>query len=322
MKLLVTILLATLLVSSSANGVTEAEDFLRGLLNGSFRDVGHEVVECIQDGEEIFKDLIVIAEDFEKAAAHWNKDALVDAFKHISHILTLMPEELKDCKGVAELAKDLSKLAAEFANPITLVIDIGEKMVWHGRSIYKDVKKASEDFKVPDYEAAGYDIGDIIRIIFLNGMIKSPFSDVSLFITEFYSAAFSIDMDLNTCEANVEKSVLEIYSGIEILVNYITLDDVSRGIVKIVYGVMNFIQDSQKCEEVWPSIQEGLEEMMPFINNFQYLIYAVPTAFIFNPITFYQDVSNIMAAFDHYPQDFKLAGYSSGDLVKLILKHM
>ena len=322
MKLLLVTLLIALFAFSNADRIPEAEDFLRGLLKGSFGAVGEEVVECIQDGTEILEDLVHVVEDFEQAIVHQDKEALVEALKYIGDILSLLPEELKDCKGVEEFVKDLERIAAEFANPEALIFEIAEKIIWHGRAIYEDVEATVNDFKRDAYEAAGEDVGDIIKIVFLNSGLYNPVDDTVDLMTSFYKAAFSLELNLTTCDAKMTKSADEIINGINELLNATDINQIMTAGMKIYFGGQHLYDSVHDCDEAWPVIEEGIHDMDPFVEHPAKIILAFSEAIALNPIALPKDAYSFYTALTSNPINFKLAGASSGDIIHLLLVHM
>ena len=233
MKLLLVTLFIALFAFSNTNAIPKAEDFLRGLLKGSFGAIGEKVVDCIQDGAAILEDLVHTIIDFEKTLVSHDKDALVEAFKYISDILSLLPEELKNCKGIEKVIKDLERIAVKFANPEALTIDIGGRIIWHGGLIYRNIEATVDDFKKNNYEGAGEDVGDIIKIIFLNGGLYNPLDDTVDFVTSFYKSASSLDFNFSTYQEKLTKSSDKIFNGFNELLNSTGINEIMANGVKI-----------------------------------------------------------------------------------------
>lgn len=207
MKVLLVALLAMLLAFSKADRLAEAELVIEGILVGAFGPIGHEVQECIQDGELIFTDMVNAIEKLEEALKTKSKQALVEAFSYIGDALVRIPEEVRDCEAVPEIVRDIEKIAAEFLNPEALVIMIGEKILWHGISIYHDITKTVSDFKSAQYEPAGEDIGDIIRLIFLS--IKADKAQEAIdFLEGFFKGALEDEsVEIESCIQDVDEIV-------------------------------------------------------------------------------------------------------------------
>lgn len=321
MKLLLVTLLAFFLAFSTADRVHEAELVIKGILEGSFGAVGEEVVECIDDGALIFEDIEHAIQDFEQAVVSKDKAMLVEALQYIGEALKLMPEEIKDCKGVEAFVEDLIKIAEEFSNPAALIIDIGEKIIWHGVSIYKDVNGAVNDFRADKYEEAGIDIGDIIKIVFLNGL-GNPVEDVDHLLTHFYKAAFNLKLDLDTCKTEIESSVDEVIAGVNHLMHISSIEDAIAAVKEVVNGSENLYHSAQDCTTAWPVIEEGLEDMRPFVEHPAKIVLAIAEAVAMDPISFPKDAYNLYKALSGDHVDFDLTGDASGDMIKMVLKHM
>jgi hypothetical protein len=321
MKLLLVTFLAFFMAIAAADRLHEAELVIKGILEGSFGAVGEEVVECIQDGELIFEDIKHAIQDFEEAVVSKNKEKLVEALQYIGEALKLMPEEIKDCEGAEAVVEDLIKIAEEFSNPISLVIDIGEKIIWHGRSIYHDVSGAVDDFRQEEYENAGKDIGDIIKIVFLNGL-TNPVEDADHLLTHFYKAAFNLKLDLDTCKTEIESSVDELVAGVNHLMHISSVEDAIAAVKEVVAGAEDLYHSSQDCTTAWPVIEEGLEDMRPFVEHPAKIVLAIAEAVALDPIAFPKDAYNLYTALSGDHVDFDLTGDASGDMIRMILKHM
>ena len=304
MKLFIVALLLTFACFTQANRVTDAEDFLRGLAKGSLGAVGDDIVGCIQDGEEILFDVINVAQNFEKAVVHGNKAAFEEGLERIGSIVTLMPKEVKECKNAAGAVVALEKIIVEFTNPTALIVDVGKKIVWHGRSIFKDVKKTVADLKANDYEDAGKNIGDLIKILFLNSL-KNPLDDTTDLLTSFYSAAFKLNLDLATCEGELQESVDEIADGIHKVLNFTSIDSVVQGFLKAYTGAKDLYQGAQDCETAWPVLKEGVQRLAPFAEHPLNILTAAPSAYASHPIKMTTDLNTLRKALTSHPVNFK-----------------
>lgn len=321
MKLFIVALLLTFACFAQANTVTDAEDFLRGLVRGSLGSVGEDIVGCIHDGEEIFFDVINVAQNFEKAVVHGNKAAFEEGLERIGNIVTLLPTEVKECRSAAGAVKSLEKIIVEFTNPTALVVDVGKKIIWHGRSIFKDVRKTVSDLKAKDYEDAGKNIGDLIKILFLNNL-RNPLDDTTVLLTTFYNAAFKLDLDLATCEGELQESVDEITEGIHGVLNFTSIDSVVQGFMKAYNGAKDLYHGAQDCETAWPVLKEGVQRLAPFYEHPLNILTAAPSAYASHPIAMTKDLNNLRKALTSHPIDFSKTGLSTGDIVKLVLSKM
>ena len=164
---LIAIFLIAILAMTYATKTQEAVDTIEGILVGAFGTVGHEAVECIDDGEAIFDNVEIAIKDFMKG----DVADIVQGLFYIGKALEAIPAEVKECGNLTELVSDFEKIAEEFKNPKSLSIHIGKEILWHGKSIYHDVNDAVTQFKSEKYEPAGEDIGDIVKILFMDAAV-------------------------------------------------------------------------------------------------------------------------------------------------------
>jgi hypothetical protein len=320
MKLLF-VILAVLLVFATADRVKEAELVIKGILEGSFGAIGEEVVDCIQDGALIFEDIEHAIEDFADAIEHGEKAKLVEALQYVGDIISRMPAELKDCKGLEVIFEDLEALAAEFLTPEALIIEIGEKMLWHGVPIYRDVRATIDDFEADKFEDAGMKIGDIIKIVFLS-TAGDTIDDVDVMITEFYKFAFNLKLDVEECKTKIVAEVNQFIVDFADLTRDRTIAEFVEAAKKLVDDAEAIYHSAETCTEAWPVIKEGLMDLEPFYRNPTGIILAVTKAVALDPYTFPKDMYALYGAMSSTPLDYKTIGDSAGDLVKMILAHM
>lgn len=320
MKILLAIFLAILLTFARSSATEEAIEVLEGILVGAFGPVGKEVRTCIKDGEVIFKDIESAIGHLENAVSKHSKTELIAGLKSIAAALKLVPEEVKDCKALPTVVKDIEKIVAEFSNPVELVIEVGEKILWHGISIFRDVDNSVKDWKAHQYYKSGEDIGDIIKIIFIK-MVRGSADNAVVFTKAFYAAAFKIKLGLDTCEAEVAQSWDEVVAAIELMEGG-TVADISAGVAALMKAIPDMIHSFEDCEADWPAIKEGLDDMMPFVNHPASIIVAISEAVALDPISFPRDAYNIYSAFTSDPVNFQLGGQASGDVMQMVLKYM
>ncbi|CAI2374952.1 unnamed protein product [Moneuplotes crassus] len=322
MKLYIVALLLTLVAFSSADRVTNAEDFMRGLVRGSLGAVGEDIVGCIQDGEQALVNLFHVAEDFEKALVHGNKAAFKEGLALIGDVIQALPHEVQECKSAAAAVKTLEKLIVEFTNPTALVVDVGKKLIWHSRSIYKDIRKTTDDLKTHDYEDAGYEIGDIIKILFLNSKVSNPIQDTTTLLTSFYKAAFKLDLNMTTCEGSLEKSADEIAEGIQAVIDHKSIDSIVMGFYKAYLGAKDLYDGAHECEGAWTVMQQGFTKLAPFREHPLNILIAGPSAYKSHPIAMTKDLNTLRKALSSTPINFDKLGFSTGDIIKYVLQKM
>lgn len=321
MRFVIIALLAFLLTFTQANDVRkEVVDTLEGILVGTFGEIGHEVQECIEDGELIFADIEHAVVLLKSALQTKSRADLIQAFQYIGDALVRIPSEVKDCEALPEVVKDIEKIAAEFLNPEALIIDIGEKIIWHGISIYHDVTNSVRDFEGGNFFQAGEDIGDIVRIIFLTAF-GDPADNVVNFTKAFYQSAFKIKLSLETCKAGVAVSWNDVVAAIKQIAQG-TVADIVAGVSALIKAVPNLMTSFEGCKADWPAIQEGLNDLMPFVNHPASIILAFSKAVAMDPISFPKDAYNFYSAMTSDPINYTLGGQSSGDIMSMVLYYM
>mmetsp|Transcript_12040 Transcript_12040/g.10641 ORF Transcript_12040/g.10641 Transcript_12040/m.10641 type:complete len:326 (+) Transcript_12040:40-1017(+) len=162
-----------LLVKTVAKSVGEpAKDVLEtveGLLVGAFGTEGKEAVVCLQDGEEIVKDIELAIKEFSQGGT----THIVKGLFFIGEALEELPKEFEACEEAEGLLVDFEKIIAEFKNPTELAVHVGKEVLWHGKNIYSDISEAETHFNAGEFEPAGENIGDIVRILLVEKLIKS-----------------------------------------------------------------------------------------------------------------------------------------------------
>lgn len=327
MKVLIATLLLILVASTSANVITESEDFLRGFVRGSLGAAGQDIVDCIQDGEEILFDIFEVAKNFEQAAVHFNKDNFEKGLEAMGDIITLLPREIKECGKAVQEVKGLEKIIIEFTHPTALIVDVAKKIVWHGRSIYKDVTKTVADFKEHNYEDAGYRIGDLVKILFLNSKklshpFQGPIEDASSLVSSFWKSAFGLDLPLQTCEDHVQGTIQNITETVKELSTFKDIQTTIETAKKLLEQVKSLYEEAHECEKAWPIIEQGVAQLKPIAENPLGLVSAVTDAAKAHPIVFYTAYNDIKKALSSSPVDYAKLGKATGNVVSKVLQKL
>lgn len=315
------VILAVLLALAHAGKVVEAEQLIKGIIEGAFVDVEVDIAGCIVDGELIFEDMEHAIDDFALAVINKDKTKLVEALNYIGDIVSRLPEELKECKDAEAIIGDVERIVAELLNPEALIIDVGEKIIWHGVSIYKDVSGSVTDFHEDRFEDAGKKIGDIIKIVLVNA-VADPIENADVLLTEFWKFAFNLKLDLDTCKSEITTSLNQLIADAQTIRN-------CEGVEACIVQVKHLVDDAEAvyhsaedCAVAWPTIQQGMQALMPFYKNPAGVILAISKAAVLDPVSFPKDSYNLYSALSSTPINFKLTGDASGDLVKMVLAHM
>jgi hypothetical protein len=319
MKVLL-LIIAILVVFSQAKRDTQAEDIIRGIIQGSYGDIADQVHDCIQDGSEILKSMRLVAIDFADALKNGNEASFLEAFEYVGDILRIMSNEIKDCGDFEEMIKDIPRMADQFTYPEPIIVRVN-KVIWRGNVITKDVGATSDELNQDHFEESGKMIGDIIKLVFFYEL-QNPIDDATVFFTEFWNKAFNLKLDLKTCETEVTTSVNKIITDGGVLI-------LSKDITEFVSGIKKLIDDAEAiyhiaedCSEAWPTIKEGLLNLEPFYRNPAGAILAVTKAVVLDPISFPKDMYKLYNALSSIPVNYKVTGDTTGDIVKMILAHM
>merc|ERR1719491_1500701 len=108
------------------------EGVLMGALDAEFADIEH----CIDDGEAVITDLKAA---YKHLSAKDAKD-VIEGLKDVGKSLFVIKKAMSDCKGIVTDFTKLGEMAAEFSNPATAVVHIGEDILIHGVDIYHEVR--------------------------------------------------------------------------------------------------------------------------------------------------------------------------------------
>lgn len=346
MKIYVVAVIMMLMMFStrtSASAVQEVEDLALGLLKGAFEKEYDDLKDCIQDGEDAFvhfKNAILLIKN-------WSVSDLEKALVEIVAGIKDITKELKECKELVDIIQDLEKIAEEFSNPEALIVIVEKNIFWHGFDITKHLISCIENFEKDNFFGAGEDIGIIIHdLIFskttkkitneviLKGFFKKAlakmaveglkdniFDEVVQFVEGFYTKAFNITVNLDTCDSDVDKAWEDIKNAILRMEN-MTLSDIEQGIADLYRAIPELITAFQDCEAAWPDIERGFEKLVVFKNHTAYIPIAVTKAVSFHPIRTTQDSYAIYKAFTSEPVNYRAGGESSGDLLELLIEEM
>eukprot|EP00345_Euplotes_harpa_P016014 CAMPEP_0168333788 /NCGR_PEP_ID=MMETSP0213-20121227/9830_1 /TAXON_ID=151035 /ORGANISM="Euplotes harpa, Strain FSP1.4" /LENGTH=332 /DNA_ID=CAMNT_0008338207 /DNA_START=12 /DNA_END=1010 /DNA_ORIENTATION=- len=196
MKFIATVFIVMLcMYSVHSSPAQEVVDTVEGILVGAFGEVGKEARTCLQDGEATFQYVEQAIANFKTGTTA----SIIEGLFYIGKALEELPEELKDCQELPELVKDFEKIAQEFKDPKSLAIHVGKEILFNGKSIYKDVSDSITQFETAQYEPAGEDIGDIVKILFIDEGVKGR-KEVTEFVEGFFKGSLRDDsLDIIGC---------------------------------------------------------------------------------------------------------------------------
>jgi methyl-accepting chemotaxis protein len=273
-----------LLTFSAADSLVQAEEVIEGILVGAFGNIGYKVKRCIKKGELMFEDIKSAIILFDSAITNSAKEDLSQAFSHIGNAMSKISEEIRNCKEIVYLVNDIERIAEEFLCPEKLIIVIGEKIIWHGSSILDNIKDTVTNFKNEKNRQAGENIGEIIRIIFLNfeddpiqhpisyfqGFFNESFQDGNLKVENFVSNANSIVDDINKTIHDIENDPLAHFEGF-----FSDLADMFPDNIKSSQQHQASIEEHQtfsewanKLKNIQDTVSESFVDIKNSVNNF------------------------------------------------------
>ena len=190
--------------------------------------------------------------------------------------------------------------------------------------IKQNFKDMIDGFHTGNFSSSGFGLGDLLHVLFVD-VDKMPadnvFDDAVKFLEGFYAKAFNIKLDLDTCEADVDKTWEDVKNAI-LLMEKFTLEDIKNGLVLLYKAMPELVTAFQVCEAAWPDIEKGFEKLKIFRDHAAYIPIAVTKAITLHPVRTTQDAWAAYKAFTAVPADYKAGGEASGDMLELIVEEM
>ena len=138
---------------------------MEGIFAQDFKDVETCVGDLVQD----WNDLKSIIENMKE-----DETSIVALISGMGTFLQDVAKTIEDCKTVPDdikaMKQVIAEIAADFSNPVDLVILIGKSVLFHGVEIYQDLRRVISFWKAGDYKNAGYNCGKIVNRIFVKVM--------------------------------------------------------------------------------------------------------------------------------------------------------
>ena len=152
--------LSLLILSCTATVKHDAEQWIVGVLVGTYGDPAIEVEDCIQDGEILIKHVKDAIADFK--AHHYLKGIIA-----LGKALFMIKPEIKECENIKIVIEDFEEIIKEFLNPIELIEDLVEEVRWHGYDIYGNCTGQVTSLEHEYWQLSGMHTGFIIDQVFL-----------------------------------------------------------------------------------------------------------------------------------------------------------
>ena len=194
-------------------------DTFSGLLLGVLRVQFSHIEKCITYGESTYDDFMHAYEQLSSRSVSSVKEGIM----MIGRVLYDLLMTCYNCASIPGDFRKIAELAAAFSNPVTLVIKIGIDLVFHGKSIYKEIKAAIAAFEADprNYFGFGYNIGSAAAHIFIGEqgealrkeIQKQEVANIQKGLLKSYGGDFTVE-DLYACIEGEDKAIKIIDSAI------------------------------------------------------------------------------------------------------------
>ena len=160
--------LVCMMLTCNASPAFEAKDFLEGFFNGTLRDKSVDINECIDDGTDIIEDVEKLVKDITGDLI----DNLEEVFLDLIDILADIPPAVVECEKVPDEISKYQDWIKDLENPTKMKIKFMQAFFLYAKDIKADVQECIESFSAEDYKTAGYDVGDLLYIVFERTILK------------------------------------------------------------------------------------------------------------------------------------------------------
>ena len=150
---------ALLLSQQVALSPDDVVQFLGGIVFGLIqKDDLSKIQTCINDAQDLQKDITTMVEDFEK------KDMadILAGIEEAGKVIQEFPADLGDCQGMQADVTRIENWAKIFDDPTKLVQTLLVNIVQHLGDIIGDITKMNTDIGSNSWYNAGDDIADIL----------------------------------------------------------------------------------------------------------------------------------------------------------------
>jgi hypothetical protein len=276
--------LAGLMMAQAAayeNEIGEAKKYVQiveGFLKGSIDAGGfNDIEQCIQDGEEIFRDA-------ESAYEHFKKGDITDAIDGVQDIgkaIEAISAAMKDCSSLSADWPKMKKIGEEFKHPTSFAWHIAGD-VWHNKvEITKEVKTAVDDWEKKKWYDFGLQCGEAAAHVFLGQETQMNIKKENLAkMTKGFYGQFGGKFDLEAllfCIYDEDQAALMLdvaYQAFEQFLHDTTTSDKIGDLVGTAIGVVGAYQQFEQglpvCEQVWTPSEFDIapvKKTMSFVSN-------------------------------------------------------
>lgn len=129
-----------------------------------------DYITCIQDSEEVVEDI----EDAVKNFKRENVRGVTKGFSNLASALTTVSSAIGKCSQQKDIdqVKKLEEMLLTFKNPKSFAFHIGKDLLYNGKSIYKEISDAINQYEAGNLQAFGEDIGNILALIVVGDQEK------------------------------------------------------------------------------------------------------------------------------------------------------
>lgn len=282
-------------------------EIVGGIIVGAFRS--HlSLIKCFDDGKAIFTDLRKAHSELE----HYHKKKNVEhGLLNLGHALKKLPVALKHCRNARHIIAELRHVALVFSNPESVTVIVGKNILWHGVSIYHQIKGMVSTFKHHQWFKFGEHIGSIIdKVVLKMENVDLPELNPGSEILEGFAHGISPSTyeDVSTCIASVSKDEFE---RIKEDVHDLSWKHVERSIKDIQDIGKVFVEAVKNCKTAKKSTQELIHKMSSAFTSDHFIEAA--KKIIKNPLKFAKMVDSIHN--DFKKKKYFVAGDTLGEFV-------
>jgi hypothetical protein len=152
-------------VDDPTKEAVDFEEFMQGVLEGTIQSADPIAETCFLNGESM---LLTIAEAV-KDMREGTKESTEAGIQLIGQVIQEASEELVDCEEAVGDFEKLVQMAKSFSHPWAFAFNAGKNIIINHVEISQEVHDAMDDWEEPDYFASGYNVGEALTQVFLEG---------------------------------------------------------------------------------------------------------------------------------------------------------
>lgn len=175
---------------------------------------------CIKYGETTYQDI----QNAYNLLSTKSVDSVKEGIMLVGRVLYDLLMTTYNCASIPGDFRKIATLAAAFSNPVTLVIKIGLDLIFHGKSIYNEIKAAIAAYQADprDYYGFGYNVGSAAAHIFIGEqgdalrkeIEREEVANIQKGLLKNYGGDFTVE-ELYACIDGDDKAIKIIDSAIK-----------------------------------------------------------------------------------------------------------